>query len=191
MRVPPTRLTSTKRAANHIHFLMDETGGKSIIRMWSRSIVWITSQSCWVILFQGINLTNLTLTYSSTSPALKRKVMVFVSSLHHLNLKMLSLLYLGIRPADRMIILSRFLKATWSNMYRNFSQSGSLLKQWNATTTMLIPKITNASSTTYFRIISCLNTIYKVIFKLIASRLKLSYHMSFLSLNQHLCHADY
>lgn len=52
-----------------------------------------------------------------------------------------------------------------------FFESGSLLKQWNSATLVLIPKIPNASSTTDFRPISCLNTVYKVISKLLASRL--------------------
>lgn len=52
-----------------------------------------------------------------------------------------------------------------------FFISGSMLKQWNTTTMVLIPKITNAASTSDFRPISCLNTIYKVISKLLASRL--------------------
>lgn len=37
---------------------------------------------------------------------------------------------------------------------------------------MLIPKVTNASATTDFRPISCLNTLYKVVAKLIANRLQ-------------------
>ncbi|WZZ11232.1 hypothetical protein YC2023_097153 [Brassica napus] len=53
-----------------------------------------------------------------------------------------------------------------------FFQSGRLLKQWNAATLVLIPKKPNASLTTDFRPISCLNTVYKVISKLLASRLK-------------------
>lgn len=54
-----------------------------------------------------------------------------------------------------------------------FFSSGIMLKQWNATNLVLIPKISNASSTSDFRPISCLNTIYKVISKLLASRLQL------------------
>ncbi|CAA7030642.1 unnamed protein product [Microthlaspi erraticum] len=53
-----------------------------------------------------------------------------------------------------------------------FFRSGSILKQWNATTLVLIPKITNASKTSDFRPISCLNTVYMVISKLLANRLQ-------------------
>ena len=53
-----------------------------------------------------------------------------------------------------------------------FFKSGKLLKQWNATNLVLIPKITNASKMTDFQPISCLNTVYKVISKLLAGRLK-------------------
>ncbi|KAG7585557.1 Reverse transcriptase domain [Arabidopsis thaliana x Arabidopsis arenosa] len=55
---------------------------------------------------------------------------------------------------------------------KEFFSSGKLLKQWNATTLFLIPKVSNASSPTQFRPISCLNTLYKVISKLLANRLK-------------------
>ncbi|CAA7028173.1 unnamed protein product [Microthlaspi erraticum] len=52
-----------------------------------------------------------------------------------------------------------------------FLTSGRILKQWNSTL-VLIPKTTNASSTSDFRPISCLNTAYKVISKLLANRLQ-------------------
>ncbi|KAG7587431.1 Endonuclease/exonuclease/phosphatase superfamily [Arabidopsis thaliana x Arabidopsis arenosa] len=55
---------------------------------------------------------------------------------------------------------------------KEFFVSGKLLKQWNATTLVLIPKVTNASRTSDFRPISCLNTVYKVISKLLASKLQ-------------------
>lgn len=56
---------------------------------------------------------------------------------------------------------------------KEFFSSGKLLKQWNATTLVLIPKICNASRPSEFRPISCLNTLYKVISKLLANRLKI------------------
>lgn len=55
---------------------------------------------------------------------------------------------------------------------REFFSSGRILQQWNATTLVLIPKFSNASRTTDFRPISCLNTMYKVIAKLLSSRLQ-------------------
>lgn len=55
---------------------------------------------------------------------------------------------------------------------QKFFRSGTMLHQWNATTLVLIPNITNASSTSDFRPIFCLNTVYKVVSKLISNRLK-------------------
>lgn len=52
-----------------------------------------------------------------------------------------------------------------------FFSSGRLLKQWNATTLVLIMQIPNASKTTGFRPIALLNICYKVITKLLAERL--------------------
>lgn len=53
-----------------------------------------------------------------------------------------------------------------------FFSSGTMLKQWNATNLVLIPKIQNASKVSEFRPISCLNTMYKVISRLLSNRLK-------------------
>lgn len=53
-----------------------------------------------------------------------------------------------------------------------FFYSGKMLKQWNATTLVPIPKVTNASKASEFRLISCLNILYKVISKLLAKRLQ-------------------
>ena len=53
-----------------------------------------------------------------------------------------------------------------------FFTSGSLLKQWNSTTIVLIPKLVNATMVKQFLPICCLNTVYKVISKLLATRLK-------------------
>lgn len=46
------------------------------------------------------------------------------------------------------------------------------MKQWNATTLVLIPKTVNASRTSDLRPISCLNTLYKIISKLLTIRLQ-------------------
>lgn len=74
---------------------------------------------------------------------------------------------------------AEFFTASWSivgaevtEAILEFFRSGSILKQWNSVNLVLIPKKLNASQTTDFRPISCLNTVYKVISKLLASRLK-------------------
>ncbi|KAL1192896.1 Secreted RxLR effector protein 78 [Cardamine amara subsp. amara] len=74
---------------------------------------------------------------------------------------------------------AEFFRSCWSvlgpeviSAIREFFITCQILKQWNATTLALIPKISNASSVTEFRPISCSNTLYKVISKLLASRLQ-------------------
>ncbi|XP_013650079.2 uncharacterized protein LOC106354634 [Brassica napus] len=74
---------------------------------------------------------------------------------------------------------SEFFTASWSvvglevtEAIQEFFKSGSLLKQWNAANLVLIPKVPNASRPSEFRPISCRNTVYKVIAKLLVSRLK-------------------
>lgn len=72
---------------------------------------------------------------------------------------------------------AEFFRSCWSVIgaeaiaaVKEFFIKGQILKQWNATTLALIPKITNASSVTQFRPISCCNTLYKVVSNLLASR---------------------
>ena len=74
---------------------------------------------------------------------------------------------------------AEFFTASWSvigtevtEAIKEFFRSGKLLKQWNSANLVLIPKKMNASLPSDFRPISCLNTVYKVISKLLASRLK-------------------
>ena len=74
---------------------------------------------------------------------------------------------------------AEFFTSTWpiigpkiTEAVLEFFQSGRLQKQWNTANLVLIPKKTNASLPSDFRSISCLNTVYKVISKLLASRLK-------------------
>ena len=75
--------------------------------------------------------------------------------------------------------LAKFFTACWpivgpevTDAVAEFFRTGCLLKQWNATMLVLIPKVPNATSMMEFRPISCLNTLYKVIAKLLANRLK-------------------
>ena len=55
---------------------------------------------------------------------------------------------------------------------QQFFSSGKMLQQWNATILTLIHKKKNAVLVSDFRPISCCNTVYKVISKLLANRLK-------------------
>ena len=55
---------------------------------------------------------------------------------------------------------------------QEFFSPGKMLQQWNATILTLIPKKKNAVLVSDFRPISCCNTVYKVISKLLANRLK-------------------
>lgn len=64
-----------------------------------------------------------------------------------------------------------------------FFSSGKLLKQWNATTLIFTTKIQNATSFSDFRLISCCNTLYKIISRLLANRM-LTVLPSLISSNQ-------
>ncbi|XP_022855484.1 uncharacterized protein LOC111376735 [Olea europaea var. sylvestris] len=73
-----------------------------------------------------------------------------------------------------------FLKRTWNivgndvlSAIKSFFDSRKLLKQVNATTITLVPKVPNPSQVKEFRPISCCNSIYKSIAKLIADRVKM------------------
>lgn len=53
-----------------------------------------------------------------------------------------------------------------------FFRTGRLLSQFNSTIITLVPKVMNLSNMGEFRPISCCNTVYKVISKVIANRIK-------------------
>lgn len=55
---------------------------------------------------------------------------------------------------------------------KNFFRSGQLLGKANATIVALVPKIPNPSKVGDFRLISCCNTIYKCIAKILARRIQ-------------------
>jgi hypothetical protein len=55
---------------------------------------------------------------------------------------------------------------------KNFFRSGKLLKKVNSTIVALVPKVPNPSKVGDFRPISCCNTIYKCIAKILAKRLQ-------------------
>ena len=73
----------------------------------------------------------------------------------------------------------RFFKAAWSIIGSDVSEavvsffsSGSLLREINCTIIALVPKVPNPESIQDYRPISCCNTVYKCILKLIATRIK-------------------
>ncbi|KAK3189547.1 hypothetical protein Dsin_029108 [Dipteronia sinensis] len=58
------------------------------------------------------------------------------------------------------------------SVVQEFFRSGLLLKELNATILALVPKVPNPSRMKDFRPISCCNTLYKIIAKIIANRIK-------------------
>ncbi|KAK4394643.1 hypothetical protein Sango_1618600 [Sesamum angolense] len=74
---------------------------------------------------------------------------------------------------------SGFFKAAWpvvgeevSKAIIDFFKTGRLLKQLNATLLTLIPKVRTPHSVAEFRPISCCNVVYKVISKILVSRIR-------------------
>ena len=72
---------------------------------------------------------------------------------------------------------ARFFKATWSiigsdviDAVISFFKSGSMLREINCTIIALVPKVPNPESMNDYRPISCCNTVYKCISKIIAAR---------------------
>lgn len=53
-----------------------------------------------------------------------------------------------------------------------FFETGKLLKEINCTTVTLIPKVVDPNYMKEFRPIACCSTVYKLISKILASRLK-------------------
>ncbi|KAK3193257.1 hypothetical protein Dsin_024567 [Dipteronia sinensis] len=74
---------------------------------------------------------------------------------------------------------THFFKITWDivsedviSAVQEFFRSGLLLKELNATILALVPKVPNPSKMKDFRPISCCNTLYKIIAKIISNRIK-------------------
>ena len=58
------------------------------------------------------------------------------------------------------------------NAVRSFFQTRRMFKEMNATSISLIPKVANPTRLTDFHPISCCNTMYKCIAKILAGRIK-------------------
>ena len=58
------------------------------------------------------------------------------------------------------------------NVVSSFFQTCRMLKEMNATSIFLVPKVVNPTRLTDFRPISCCNTVYKCIAKILADRIK-------------------
>lgn len=76
-------------------------------------------------------------------------------------------------------LISGFFKASWAIIgeevvcfVQQFFQTSFLPASTNATILALVPKFPGATRITEYRPISCLNTVYKVISRLLVSRLK-------------------
>jgi len=74
------------------------------------------------------------------------------------------------------------------NAVNSFFQTHRMLKEMNATSISLIPKVVNPTRLIDFHPISCYNTVYKCIAKILAGRIKAvlpslvgPYHLAFIS----------
>ncbi|KAL1215279.1 putative mitochondrial protein [Cardamine amara subsp. amara] len=172
-------MASTRHAINHIHFLVDESGTRfeSQQNIQSHCIDFfkdlLGSADTGPLFTQG----DLTSILNFQCSAEQKQLFEMSFSLEEIKEAFFSL------PRNKACgpdgYSAEFLIKCWSvvgaevsSAIAEFFTTGTLLKQWNATNLVLIPKIQNASRVSDFRPISCLNTMYKVISKLLASRLK-------------------
>ncbi|KAG7594616.1 Zinc finger CCHC-type superfamily [Arabidopsis thaliana x Arabidopsis arenosa] len=173
------KIFSTRQSINHIHFLEDEAGNRvdsqqSIQDLCVNSFKEILGSDELQPLFAQEDISSLL----NFECSLEQKAMLGAGfSEEDIKAAFFSL------PRNKSSgpdgYSAEFFISCWSVLgaevtadVAEFFSSGTLLKQWNATTLVLIPKTQNASRVADFRPISCLNTMYKVISKLLADRLK-------------------
>ncbi|KAG7587002.1 Reverse transcriptase domain [Arabidopsis thaliana x Arabidopsis arenosa] len=173
------RMASTRQAINHIHFLVDAAGNRiesqkniqdHCVEFYSNLLGNQDENS----MFEPSDISNL-LEFRCSQPQMDALDKQFTSE--DIRAAVFSL------PRNKTAgpdgFSAGFFRACWHivgpefvDAVLEFFRTGSILKQWNATTIILIPKIPNASSTSDFRPISLCNTVYKVISKLLAGRLQ-------------------
>ncbi|KAG7541866.1 Reverse transcriptase zinc-binding domain [Arabidopsis thaliana x Arabidopsis arenosa] len=173
------RMASTRQCINHIHFLVDEDGNRldSQIGIQAHCVDFfkdLLGSDEPSPLFLQEDISNLLNFDCSDAQRVKLDAM-FTNE--EIKAAFFSLPKNKTSGPDGYS--AEFFISCWSivgpevcSAVSEFFSSGSMLKQWNATNLVLIPKIQNASRVADFRPISCLNTMYKVISKLLANRLK-------------------
>ena len=173
------RLTFSRRSANHIHFLMEDSGGKIENQgdIEDHCVDYFSGLLGEPASTQQFGQSDLDLLFDFSCTEEDRLGFCKDFTVHKVKDTFFSLSRNKASGPDGYS--SEFFKAAWSIIGLEVSQAvweffslGCLLKQWNATTLVLIPKITNAFLTSDFRPISCLNTVYKVISKLLAKCLQ-------------------
>lgn len=174
------RLTSVRRSANHIHYLFDSDGTRieDQAEIEEHCVDYFSNLLGGPVSQQQFEQSDLDLLYDFSCS--EEETAGFCKDFTALEVQEAFFSLPRNKASGPDGYTAEFYKSAWSiigpevtQAVLEFFYSGNLLKQWNATTMVLIPKITNASSTADFRPISCLNTVYKVISKLLASRLKM------------------
>ena len=173
------RMASSRQAINHIHFLEDFSGNRiqSQSQIQDHCVEFFTSLLSPVVsppLFEQSDITSLlNFTCSQAQQA------EISATFTNVEIKEAFFSLPRNKASGPDGFPAEFFTSCWSVIggevvaaVQEFFSSGKLLSQLNATNLVLIPKITNASKMSDFRPISCLNTIYKVISRLLAGRLK-------------------
>lgn len=173
------RMASTRQSINHIHFLLQDDGSRIDSQEGIQSLCFeyfndLLASDVPTPLFVQEDI-NLLLGFECSD--VQRGFLSASFSVEEIKSAFISLPKNKTSGPDGYSV--EFFISCWSVVgpevtaaILEFFSSGKLLKQWNATTLVLIPKIQNASKVSDFRPISCLNTLYKVISKLLAGRLK-------------------
>lgn len=173
------RLLSTRRSINYIHFLKDDHGNRvegheNIQKLCIEYFSKLMTEELATPLYDPQDLSIL-MPYRCSKNQ-KRDLMKDFTR-QEIKDTFFSL------PRNKTCSLdgyyAEFFTGSWSivgaeatDAILEFFKSGSLLNQWNATTLILIPKLPNSDKAKDFRPISCVNTLYKVISRLLTKRLQ-------------------